>query len=337
MNKSLLLLFFILSFRIISYSQIIEAPDTIKGGFSQCLIREYNIINGNIDTLKPSKQTNANYNSKGRKISEVNYIGNNLYYKKYYSYNDSGTVLVADTTYREFGFVYYDKYYFENDRLILHERWSDENSQYPNSAFAIWTNTFNNEGKLISEKYWTYDMSFNYQTTYTYNDAGKLVEELSDRIYYKNKSLYEYNSQGKRIKSQKFSDENTLISSDSMFYDSTGNIIEIGFYSQEGILQNKEMYSYDSKGNQIEYVRYVFPQTNSQSRESESGRKIEFKKKSLYNAENKLVEETFTSETGDMENSKKTYKYDEAGNLTELTKFNSKNEIRNITFYTFRK
>lgn len=338
MKKNLSFLFLLFSF-LLTYSQVIEAPDSIKGGFNQCVISEYKGIGGNIDTLNTAKLTNANYNSEGRKTAEVNYIDNSLSLRIYYTYNESGDVLVADSTYREFGFVYYDKYFYENKKLVLHERWSDENSQFPNAAFAKWTNTYDKDGKLMMEKYWTYDLSFNYDYTYTYNKEGQLIKLISVGLYDFNnyEILYENNSSGKRVKSQKFSEENKLLSCDSMVYDSSGRKTEKYLFTKDKTLTNIETSFYDSQGRETEFTRYIKDKAGNQISNNTTLKMIELKKISSYNESGKLTEEKFSTETGGISISRKTYKYDTYGNLVELIRYNANDEIATKTLYVFSK
>lgn len=339
-------IFFLVIITLINYpaafAQVLEAPDSIKGGYSSCIIveynSEYNNVHGLKDSLNIAKFTKAKYNSKGRRLEEQNFIGNKLSDKIIYTYNDDGDILIADTTYRDFGFVYYDKYYFENEKPTFHNRWSGEDSQYPNKSFAEWKWIYDKDGKLTNENYWTYDMSFNYAISYKYNNEGLLSEKIRDDFYsFGFRHTYKYDQNKKLIKLEEYNLKNILLSIDSLVYDTVGNLAETYRFSSEKKLQNIITNKYNSQGKEIEIIRYVAIDPNVPLSLSSGLKKIEFKKVTSYNEVGKLSQESFLSETNEMKYSRKTYNYDNSGNLVELIKYNANNEIASKTVYTFKK
>lgn len=337
--------FFLVFATLISYpsvfAQVLEAPDSIKGGYSSCNITEYNPEYNKLfevkDSLNIAKFTKAKYNSNGRRLEEENFIGNKLFNKTIYTYNAEGNILIADTTYRDFGFVYYDTYSFENGKPMLRNRWSGEDSPDPNKSFAEWKWIYDKDGKLTNENYWTYDLSFNYAISYKYNNEGLLSEKIRDDYYsFGFRYTYKYDQNKKLIKLEEYNLNNILLSIDSLVYDTLGYLTETYRFSSEKNLYKIITNKYNDQGKEIETVHYIALEPNGPLSLSSVLKKVEFRKLSSYNETGQLTQESFLSETNEMKYIRKIYKYDNAGNLVELLKYNTKNEIVSKIVYSFR-
>ncbi len=160
-------------------------------------------------------------------------------------------------------------------------------------------------------------------STLNYNSNGFLTETI---IYsldgtVKDKYTYEYDKNGRRIKTSRYSD-GQLLNSYKYDYNEFGNKIKAYSYNPAGELEEYYLYKYDGEGNLVEEDWF-----------SASGEKI-------YSVENDYDDGVKTrTSTYDKNNDlifEYVFKYDQKGNIIEEIKYDVNGEQTGLIQYVYK-
>ncbi|HMU54446.1 MAG TPA: hypothetical protein PKA61_05550 [Nitrospira sp.] len=116
--------------------------------------------------------------------------------------------------------------------------------QYLSRAYA-----HDKSGRVLAEASYSMCGTFSSLTIYTYDDAGRLREDLSYRLRSLFKRTYEFDSHG-RIAFRRDYKNNGAISSTGYRYDEQGRLAEQSEFQPDGTLKSTVSYQYDRQGNQ---------------------------------------------------------------------------------------
>jgi len=116
--------------------------------------------------------------------------------------------------------------------------------QYRSRAYA-----HDRSGRVLAEASYNMCGTFSSLTLYTYDDAGRLQEDLSYRLRSLFKRTYEFDSHG-RVAFRRNYKNNGAISSTGYRYDAQGRLGEQSEFRPDGSLERTVSYQYDRQGNQ---------------------------------------------------------------------------------------
>ena len=229
-----------------------------------------------------------------------------------------------------------------------------EYSEYINGKVDRKTTAiYNDKNQLIDFKKYGSKDDLLQETSYQYDEKGKLIEYLVNHISFARRTKNIYNANN-LLQEEQSIDENGNVDGKTIYkYDTKSNLVETTNYFGASVTQ-KELTQYDVKGKKISYV--VYDAGNKVTKKSTfkydlNGTLIE--QKDLNYSENKLTgqqvikyhsnakiaeSQTKSYNEQNIEKSSFTYKNDVNGNLTEEININvsdPNNPIKRIEKYEF--
>lgn len=292
----------------------------------------YNNISQKVNTeeiyKRSSYSNNITFNDKGYIIKEDKWE-----YK--YIYDDEGILILKE--------VYYDKiksgkrtYIYDSNQKLIEENFMD---LYDSILMSKELYEYNIEGNLIKKT--SHDILSNrYYDVIEYDNKGK---EISKKVFDQNDSLfsistYKYDDTLLIESSKKYNNEN--YSKITFKYNKNNKLIEKTYYLYDTI-RNRFENKFDEKGRIIEY-RYFNPEINRYSL-------FEYEDKNETMIIKEYFYETFCLTTKYISpNYKKVifylddkliyteiFKWDKWGNIREIKKYDSQNNLKKHTKYKY--
>jgi len=193
------------------------------------------------------------------------------------------------------------------------------------------------------------------ESSYKYDEKGKLIEFKQDYVSYKYLIKYIYNTNNKIQEEQRLDEKGNIERKTVYKYDAKLNLSEKSEYAG-AVLSIKETFQYDASGKKIASLTYDGNNivTFRSSAKYDINGKLSEQKDSYY-SENKLYEmqltkyypnatvserQTKTYDEAGVENSINTDKFDSNGNVTESVKIDvsdPKNPVKSIDKFEFDK
>lgn len=185
-------------------------------------------------------------------------------------------------------------------------------------------NTYNfkfNEQGLVYEKTLLISNALRHKTLYTYDAEKRLIEEVYQEGTQEEKTIYKYDSNGRRHSHSIYGKDGNLLGRGVYKYNEMGKLIEeiekkYNSYNNIGWEDYQKLYKYDSKGNMIEYYS------------CEAGR--EEKTTYNYDSNGKLIKESQDSWVKYYY----VYKYDANGRFHQRIRYNNNGSI--VTVYVYQ-
>lgn len=198
------------------------------------------INNGEWDDDKTSV-TKFEYDSNGYPSKEIRYVGEKEYYRYEWEYDARGNML-KELRCNDGRKPYSAEYtYDSNDNLIEEE--------------VAFEDTMGNEISWVIK--------------YTYNDIGKLIQEIEirNKVGTPRYTDYVYDASGNKIEeSWHWEDSEKKELCYKFFYDDRGNLIkEMHYRDEEETAYRCYEYEYDSNGNQIKRIHFADGQERSRT------------------------------------------------------------------------
>ena len=171
---------------------------------------------------------------------------------------------------------------------------------------------YDSQGRKIEDIYYKEDGNISSKETWKYDEQGKLLESNSDSYYGDEHSFLncKYDEKGNKIEEIRGYDGH--VTKQTWKYDEKGNKIEYIRYDDETMSIKNNMISYEEgeRGNRVKTIwyEYEFGET--------------FNVERYYNEHEKLIEAIYYGENGNISR-KRTWKYDDKGNLIERIVYNS--------------
>jgi len=158
------------------------------------------------------------------------------------------------------------KYEYDASQKLLREQTVAKSGDITSEK----TYTYNDEGLLISEVTRVKGI-YATGTYYTYNSDGQLTDEKrfidEDLKLLISWTKYTYDDDGNRSMEANCDNKGAILTKHLLFYDKKGQLIEDNYYGFSGNFSSRRTYAYDRNGNIIETIEYgnegqTYGQTN---------------------------------------------------------------------------
>ena len=297
-------------------------PDTVKGGYKQCMVYHYEYKKGKLDLNSKEKRYYYKYNDNGVKTEEALLDSDGTISRKQtYQYDDRGNIV-------------------EKTKTDKHSRYESVCNKYDDKGIKIGeiinkidsnvtfkeTFRYDSSGRLLEESKFAPDNYLEENNFYKYDNRGNIVEisglasiryhELSENKIGKYKEKFKYNDSGKILEREMVS---MMLKSNNKFkeqriYDGNGNIIKHLKFINDSVIYNYDFKQNSSDGNQIQSEQRKTSQFDN------DGHKYK------YNRNHKIIEDVEFKSDGSIYD-KTLYKYDKYGNIIEDVSYESDNTL----------
>lgn len=243
-------------------------------------------------------QVENTFDADGNLISETAYHADEDYYTSVtYEYDDTGNT-VSRKSFSDGVLTSSEEYGYDGYGNQIRSLQTDGTGQTIHRS----ENTFDADGKPLTEIGYAADGSVNSEKEYAYDDGGRLTAEKWMRSSRTNE--YEYDSEGRMTHSVHTDSEKRQES----FFDEAGNNVSTVVYGPDGKVVYRYEHTFDAAGNPLSYVRF------------DGSGKIMTGNDRIYDERGQLLTATSFGEDGEL-TGRTDRRYDENGNLTELLSY----------------
>lgn len=221
-----------------------------------------------------------------------------------------------------------------------------EKHRYDQNWGYTYTDRYDDQGDWIENSRYNSDGSVEFQFKMKFDNLGNKIERFE---YPASKTIFEFDEHGNEIKHSKYNADNKLETqiTTEYIYDELGNKIRELKYKADSSLGYQKDFTYDKYGNLSEefetknssgidiHFKYQYDELGNQIETSSHLLDGSLETLKIYDVQGHLLEQSHYNANGSL-HYKKEYNFDEKGNKTQYSFYNSKGlQSQNNTAYTY--